>query len=367
MIDISERAWPLLLERVCRARAIEPAFQPIVDLTRGVVCGYEGLARIQEPEAAGGPQEGFAAAARHGLAARLEAAALEVMLAERPLLPDNCFLSINLSPEALMTDEVADVLAAEEDLTSLVLEITEQSPVQDYTALLKRLHRLRDRGAIVAVDDAGAGYASIRHLLVLRPEIVKIDRSLVAGIDHDPSRAAAVSALGAFAGVLDAWIVAEGVEHLSELERLIGLDVPMVQGYYVGRPNRDMSALAPGIAANVQRRQTQRRTDVLASLARPAVTVHVAPMIVAEPTVVLDGHNRPTHVLLPAGRRRVTRHLAMCVQATESLPDVALRAVARRSEDRFSPICLCDELGQLVGVIHVEAVLEQLATRERDA
>jgi EAL domain-containing protein (putative c-di-GMP-specific phosphodiesterase class I) len=361
MLEVTDRSWPLLLERVCRRASIEPAFQPIVDITRGAIVGFEGLSRIQEPTVLAAPQEWFEAAAFHGYAARLEATALEVILAERTLLPDDCFLSVNTSPDGLLAPEVGDVIAAQGDLTGLILEITEQSPVQDYPQLVDRLHRFRDRGAIIAVDDTGAGYASIRHLLSLRPEVVKLDRSLVTGVDRDPSRAGAVSALGAFAGVLDAWIIAEGVEHLSELERLIELDVPMVQGFYLGRPARDMTRLSPTISAEIER--AQRPTASLQPLARPALTVSVEPLVVAETTVLLDAYNRPLQVFLPGGGRRATRHAAMCVQTTEDLADVAVRATARRTEDRFVPICLCDERGALLGVISMDTVIEQLAAR----
>lgn len=366
VLEVTDQAWPLMLERVCRRRSITPFFQPIVDLARGVVCGYEGLSRIQDPDLAAGPEEWFAAAAWHGFATRLEVTALEVILAERDTVPANCFLSVNSSPAALMTDEVWNVLAAQGDLNGLVIEITEQSPVEDYAVLMERLNRFRERGAQIAVDDTGAGYASIRHLLTLRPEIVKLDRSLVSGIDHDPSRVAAVSALGAFAGVLDAWVIAEGVEHLSELDRLIGLDVPLVQGYYLAKPAPAMMALAPEIAVEVQTRQARRRVNPLASLARPALVVNEEPDILAETTVLVDEHGRPVSVFEAGGGRRLQRHAAMRVQASEDLAQIALRAVARRSEDRFSPLCLCDDLGQFIGVIGMETVLEQLAMGSPD-
>jgi EAL domain-containing protein (putative c-di-GMP-specific phosphodiesterase class I) len=361
LLEVTDRAWPLLLERVCQRRAITPFFQPIVDLARGVVCGYEGLSRIQEDGVDAGPEAWFAAAAWHGYATRLEVTALEVILAERAAVPGNCFLSVNSSPATLMTDEFLSVLGAQTDLSGLVIEITEQSPVEDYAALMERCNRLRERGAQIAVDDTGAGYAGFRHLLTVRPEIVKLDRSLVSNVDNDPSRAAAVSALGAFAGVLDAFVIAEGVERASELERLIGLGVPLVQGYYLGKPAPAMLELAPQVTREIQARLAQRRSSALDRLARPALVASSDPDLVAETTVLVDGDGRPVSVFEPGGGRRFQRHAAMRVQTTEDLAQVALRAVSRRSEDRFSPVCLCNDLGQFVGLIGMETVLEQLA------
>jgi hypothetical protein len=223
------------------------------------------------------------------------------------------------------------------------------------------LSRLRSRGAMVAVDDTGSGYASLSHLLALRPQFVKLDRALVAGLDRDPHRAAAVAAIGAFAGELDAWLVAEGVEHEAELARLVELGVPLVQGFLLGRPAPEMHQLPSGMSNRLRERREFRRVSELGSLARPAPQVRRAPEIVAETTVLVDDRGRPLNVFVPAGGRRANSHAAMCVHADDDVSDVALRAAARRSEDRYGPICLCDDLGELAGVIAIESLLETLA------
>lgn len=361
MLEIADQTWPALLERTCRENLISPVFQPIVDISRGVVCGYEGLSRIQGVPGTGGPQEWFAAAALHGYAGRLEAVALAALLGQRHELPDNCFLSVNLSPDSVLASEVIAMLSGIDDLSGVVFEITEQSPVEDYAALTEALSSLRSRGAMVAVDDTGSGYASLSHLLALRPQFVKLDRALVAGLDRDPHRAAAVAAIGAFAGELDAWLVAEGVEHEAELARLIELGVPLVQGFLLGRPDSEMRQLPSAISARLSERRDFSRASELGGLARPAPHVRRTPEIVAETTVLVDDHARPVNVFVPAGGRRADRHAAMCVHAGDDVRDVALRAAARRSEDRYGPICLCDDLGALAGVISIESLLETLA------
>ena len=229
MLEIADGRWPSVLERICRERLFEAAFQPILDTARGVVCGYEGLARLAEGVVPVGPQELFAAAALHGYAGRVEAAAGEAILAHRTKLPPNCFLSINFSPDALLDPSVEALFAELDDLSGIVLEITEQTPVEDYVTLTAGLDRLRLCGAMIAVDDTGAGYASLSHILRLRPHFVKVDRELVTGLDRDPHRAAAVAAIGAMAGELDAWLVAEGIEREGELERLPAGVVPNLE------------------------------------------------------------------------------------------------------------------------------------------
>jgi EAL domain-containing protein (putative c-di-GMP-specific phosphodiesterase class I) len=363
MLEITDQSWPALLDRTCRERLISPVFQPIVDISRGVVCGYEGLSRIHGPGSAAGPQEWFAAAALHGYAGRLEAAAVSALLGQRDQLPPNCFLSINLSPDSVLATEVAAALSAHADLSGLVVEITEQSPVEDYEALTDALGKLRARGAMIAVDDTGSGYASLSHLLALRPHFVKLDRALVAGLDRDPHRAAAVAAIGAFASELDAWLVAEGVEHEAELERLIELGVPLVQGFLLGRPDPAMGQLSSAVSARLGERRQIRRASELGGLARPALTARVAPESIAETTVLLNASGRPEHVLVPAAGRSADRHAAMCVHVGDDIRSVALRAAARQSGDRYGPVCLCDDLGRLVGIISIESLLETLARR----
>ncbi len=365
MLEIADRRWPRVLERICRERLFQPAFQPILDTARGVVCGYEGLARLADGVVPVGPQELFAAAALHGYAGRVEAAAGEAILAHRGELPPNCFLSINFSPDALLGPSVGALLAALEDLSGIVLEITEQTPVEDYVTLTAELDRLRECGAMVAVDDTGAGYASLSHILRLRPHFVKVDRQLVTGLDRDPHRAAAVAAIGAMAGELDAWLVAEGIEREGELERLVELEVPLIQGYLIGRPEADMRPAPQTVLAalRTQRGSSSGRRPV-GTLTRPAVTTRRTPDIVAETLVLLDEHSRPLFVFVPGGGRRISQHPAMCVQPGEEIPSVALRAAARRSEDRYAPVCVCDELGRLSGLVSIERLLESLA---RDA
>lgn len=361
MVQASDTSWALRLERTCREGLISPVFQPIVDLARGVVCGYEGLSRFPGPPELGGPEGWFAAAAWHGYAGRIEAQALARILDHRRELPVNAFLSVNLSPGALRAPEVREVLRGFGELSGVVFEITEQTPVEDYAALDEILDELRARGAMIAVDDTGAGYASLSHLLALRPQFVKLDRKLVSGVDRDASRAAAVAAIGAFAGELDAWLVAEGVETGAELDRLLELSVPLVQGYFLGRPDARMQDVAAPAVRRLSAGQARRSTGALAALAHPAPAVQTVPEIVDRLTVRVDEAGRPLELFVPEGGRRLHRYAAMCVQPHDNISAVALRATGRAVEHRYAPLCLCDDLGRLVGIITIAGLLETLA------
>jgi EAL domain-containing protein (putative c-di-GMP-specific phosphodiesterase class I) len=117
-----------------------------------------------------------------------------------------------------------------------VLEVTEHSSIEDYAPLVEARMRLRAHGIRLAVDDAGAGYASFRHIVALAPDIIKIDRGIVTGVDKDPARSALVAAMVTFARSFDATIVAEGVETGGELDSLAGLGVDTLQGHLTGMP-----------------------------------------------------------------------------------------------------------------------------------
>ena len=223
--------------------------QPIVDLTTGVPVGYEALSRFTEATGAPcRPDEVFARADSLGLGVRLEQAAARSALALLPALPPTAYLSVNLSPQALLDPASFDLLTgalAAGAAGRLVLELTEHEHVADYPAVLHALAGLRPRGLRLAVDDTGSGFASLQHVTRLRPDIVKLDMSLIAGIDADPVRRSLVSSLLAFGADIGATVVAEGVETREERSALLDLGVPYAQGYLLGRPG-SLEALLGG-------------------------------------------------------------------------------------------------------------------------
>jgi EAL domain-containing protein (putative c-di-GMP-specific phosphodiesterase class I) len=329
---------------------IQPVFQPVFDLQRGVVCGFEMLARFDSPLQAP-PDQWFAAAARAGLSARLEAEIVRLGLEARDHLPGNCFLAINLGPDALLTEEVGIALAGH-DLTRLVIEITESAPVFDYPELLRALGRLRDAGAWIAVDDAGAGYASLNHVMHLRPDFVKLDRGLVMDVDRDPAKHALVETFGTLAGRLDAWLLAEGIERPGEREVLAAMGVPLAQGFGLARPAAAMDAtlVVPGAPSH--------DTGLTALIATAFPVVRDGEHTAAPLAVATDDLGRPTAVFVDGRENRAP----LCVLTADGPADVAQRALTRPRGQRFDPICCIDELGRLVGLVPFEQLVRRLAT-----
>lgn len=224
------------LQRITSALAETPSmlFQPIVDLHTGDVLGVEALARFdyrpQRP-----PNEWFDEAQAVGLREELELAAVGAALRAFDELPPETFLSVNISPTTILRPELAQELDTV-PTDRVVLELTEHARIQDYDPLLATLRVLRSRGVRIAVDDAGAGYSGLQHILRLRPDVLKLDLALTRGVDSDPARRALAIAMVSFANELGASTVAEGIETQSELETLRGLEVPYGQGYRLARP-----------------------------------------------------------------------------------------------------------------------------------
>jgi EAL domain-containing protein (putative c-di-GMP-specific phosphodiesterase class I)/ActR/RegA family two-component response regulator len=211
---------------------IEAVFQPIVELATSRPVGYEGLARFPfEPSRP--PDAWFAAASDAGLGSELEVAALNAIAARSGDVPDDCYLSVNLSPVALSCEAAVAALGAFAP-ARLVVETTEHVEVLDYDALRAALEPLRARGVRLAIDDAGAGYACLQHILELAPDLIKIDRSVIARVGTDRGARAMISALVAFANEMGQEIVAEGIETAETARLVSALGVPLGQGYYFG-------------------------------------------------------------------------------------------------------------------------------------
>ncbi len=211
------------------------ALQPVVDVLSGVSAGFEALARFDSPQP---PDVWFQQAEPVGLRLPLELAAARTALTALDRPGHVGYLSLNLSAEAILSDEFPALVAAA-DPRRLVVEITEHAAVEDYEALTRALYRPRAAGLRLAVDDAGAGYASLRHILKLRPDFIKIDLSLVRDIHLDPVRQALATSLVTFARSLGAVLVAEGVEQQAELDSLVKLGVRHMQGYLLCPPCSD--------------------------------------------------------------------------------------------------------------------------------
>lgn len=222
------------IQRSIRGEGFVIIFQPIFDLRDRTIVGEEALARFAPPPQRP-PNEWFAEATELALGTDLELTAILTALAELPKLPRDAYLALNLSYRTATSPRILE-LFADQPTERLVIEITEHEQVEDYDALTSALERLRERGTRVAIDDAGAGFSSLRHILQLAPDIIKLDISLTRDIDKDRGRRALASALISFAEEMDMSIVAEGIETQSELDTLLGLGVHFGQGFFLARP-----------------------------------------------------------------------------------------------------------------------------------
>jgi EAL domain-containing protein (putative c-di-GMP-specific phosphodiesterase class I)/CheY-like chemotaxis protein len=221
------------IQRFLDGKGLSMAFQPIVDLRNRATVGMEALARFRSLPMRP-PDQWFAEAVRVELGIQLELTTIRQALSALPQLPPDTYLSVNASHHASMSPELPAVL--EPFGPRIVVEITEHEAVGDYAALVRSLDTLRGLGCRVAIDDAGAGFASLRHTLQLAPDIVKVDISLTRDIDSDRGRRALASALISFADEMGMTIVAEGIESQAELDTLRELGVIYGQGYFLAEP-----------------------------------------------------------------------------------------------------------------------------------
>jgi EAL domain-containing protein (putative c-di-GMP-specific phosphodiesterase class I)/CheY-like chemotaxis protein len=219
------------LEMVIAERAFRPVFQPILEISSSRLVGHEALTRFHDGVP---PDQRFANATAVGLGLELEFATLRVAIAAARGLPSGTWLSLNVSPAAALAGEPLARLLREAR-HPVVLELTEHTAVHDYPALRQAIAELGP-GIRVAVDDAGAGYASMQHVVEVRPDLVKLDISLVRGIDGDRARQALIAGMRYFADETNCLMLGEGVETTAELKTLERLGVVLGQGYLLGRP-----------------------------------------------------------------------------------------------------------------------------------
>jgi len=206
-----------------------PHYQPVVDLANDVVVGHEGLTRWSDGTR---PDVRFADANALGIGAEVERATLQALLGAADRSHSDSWLSLNVSARLIEGGALHDLMTNQG--RPIVLEITEHEPVEDYQVLEEAMRAMP--GVRLAVDDAGAGYSSMRHILDLRPDFVKLDITWIRGIDTDPARQALTAGMAGFAAELGCTLVGEGIETAAERDTLLHLGVPLGQGYLLGRP-----------------------------------------------------------------------------------------------------------------------------------
>jgi len=351
------------LDAVIARGGVCSEFQPIVDLARASVVGYEALARFDHPVRS--PLPWFEAAQAHGRLVELEAAALRSGLDAHAILPTNTFLTVNIGPGSVDSPQVREVWDDFPDLGGVVIELTEHERVESYAALEPTLDRLRAAGALLAIDDAGAGYAGLQHVLSLRPDIIKLDRALVEGLDRDEAKRTMVEMIGTLAGRLDAWLLAEGIETGEELDVLVALGVPLAQGYFLARPGPAFPTIDLDAATRIMGRLRVKDQGGMRHLLEqvPTSTDHGRALAAfasdhVDVVVLLDDTGRPSATMDLSGLVHAMRDSGLRVNIDTPVAEVLQRAIVRAPAQRFAPLVCIDDAGRYLGIVRMERLID---------
>jgi EAL domain-containing protein (putative c-di-GMP-specific phosphodiesterase class I) len=361
-----------LLERIeSHPETIRPRFAPLADLRRGVCAGYEVLLSIDGGEALS-PRR-WADELHSTSVGQAEAALTAVALAERERLPAGAQLLINVSAAGLRSQELRDVLANAGAIDSVTIMVTEDAAEDEGDRVA--LEAIREAGGHIGVDETGSGYASLRHVLDLRPEFVRIGEDFIAGIDGDAAKGAIVEALISLAGRMAAQVIAGGIPGRPELSALRRMGVPLGQGPLFGTPGAVMAPLAPVVADAIRCASPPvEAAETVAALieARPALPwgtslEEVADAFLEDPLndviVLVDERSRPLALAERAAllRGEPYERPIMRISPTSPQKAVARRAAARPWLERFHPLIACDRRGVYLGLVRVEQLLDAIA------
>jgi len=235
LLDPSSVNWREALENACSdLDAISPVYLPVVELEKRHACGYELLARFSSGPAAP-PAMWFESAAKLGLTAPLERRIMRAGFVTADSLPPGAFVAINITAEALVSSQIQELFKQRDRYDNIVLEVSEEDTQEPGVA--EALTSFRAGGGRLAVDDIGSGFSNLRDVLTLKPDILKVDRAIIRGIDRDRVKSAIVEGLGRMAARLEIPLLAEGIESREELAELERLGVPLGQGYLFGEPS----------------------------------------------------------------------------------------------------------------------------------
>jgi diguanylate cyclase (GGDEF)-like protein len=354
---------------------IEMFVQPIVHVDGRHVHAYEALARVKDSENPS-PAYWLGLAEQVGLRPELELACLQAALELYPQRPAGTRLTVNVSPAALSRSDTQALLLAVGDLSDLVLELTEEAVIRDIESLKDDVAQLLERGVQIAVDDIGAGHSGLARIMALRPRYVKVDRSLIEGIEADETKTALLDALVGYAARTGSHLVAEGVERAEELEVLARLRVELVQGYHLAPPAPPWPWVAAP-AATTMRDQVQIDVDAVTRVAAETTVDELQARFSAQPqltaAVVEDrGHGGRVAGLVTRNEmsvrlgsqygyalfaRRSVLSLAdlrpLTVPPGTAREEIARRAMGRPLATRFDPVLVVDSEGHLCGVVTI--------------
>jgi EAL domain-containing protein (putative c-di-GMP-specific phosphodiesterase class I) len=357
-----------LIDRRGRCRLV---YEPIADLARGTICGFEALERF--PDALP-PEVWRTEALRRGLEPDFDAFVVASVLHARESLPEGWSLALNLRPATLLREPVRRVLARAEALDGLVVELVPRVTRRDEGRLAAYVSELREAGVRFAVDHVGGEDAVLRFVGLVRPALAKLDARLVADLDRLPAKRALLYEIERIAARFGTQLVALGVSRVEELDALLRLRVPLAQGPLIGVRAKTLTPIAFVLSRYVRERgAAMLEPGSLAPLveAAPALPADdpavVAATFVADPglewVALLDARGRPVAL---QGRGALERGEPpagelLVVAATNGISEVAQRALLRPPATRFDPLVCCDASGGYAGIVPLEQLVEALA------
>jgi EAL domain-containing protein (putative c-di-GMP-specific phosphodiesterase class I) len=305
-------------------------YEPIADLARGTICGYE--ARERFPNALT-PERWRDEALRRGLEPDFDAFVLGSILQARESLPAACFLAFSVRPATLLREPVRRALTRAARLDGLVVELVPRVARRDEPRLVSCVRELREAGARVAVDRVGGEDAVLRFAGVVRPELAKLDGVLVVDLDRLPAKRALLFEIERMASRFGTTLVANGISRVEELDALLRLRVPLAQGPLIGVRAKTLTPVAFPLSRYVQEHG--------AALLEPG---SLAPLVERTP--------------LPAGEGVAIAGESF--RLTDSLAAAAKRALLRPAERRFDPLVCRDANGEYTGTVPFERLVEAL-------
>lgn len=343
-VDPTSAAASYVLRVLEDPTLLVPVVQPIVDMMQARVAGWEVLTRVRGTDLS--PSELFAGAQSLGVAAELHVVAVRAALDLRRSLPSGTFLTFNIDPLAVVSGQVRETLQDEADLSGLVIELVESAWPRDPSALLSVLADLRRQGARLAVDDVGAGYSGLSQLIAVRPELIKLDKTLIDNITDDPAAQALVTAVSLLSGTLDAWLAVEGIETEEQVEVVSRLGIPLAQGYYFGHPQEPWPTVeTTDLEGVLEGHRLTSLIDEVGPLARPTVVGEL----------VLGDHGTPTGVVVNG-----SVHPAMTVAPSTQPAQALAQAMKRSQPDRFVPLVVTSPIAQATGLVDVDTLVRSV-------
>lgn len=347
-----------------RPESLRCVYQPVVDLRTGEQAGFEALTRVADWPARS-PQPWFAAAARTGLAGQLEAASLVNALRGRVELGAEQFLAVNVVAPSLDDPAVLSVLAEQEDLSGIVVELAWPDGTTAADVVLgEEVAGLRARGLRIACDVAEAGRAELDRLDRVTPDLVKLDTVLVKDAHGDPVRDRLIRLVVSMATAMGAVVQAEGVETLDDARYLQAVGARLGQGWLFGRARPSMMPPMPEVASWLQATWAEA-----VARTRTGRLARGVPVAGATPTPTGSEPDGWTAVLDPQGRLQALRGAdgaevpasrLVRLRASQDLRSSAVRVLASGAERRRAgPLVVTDDDGAFVGITDTDDLMRE--------